>query len=183
VTIHGRVWIPEDLVDFLFAEAKRCAPNETGGVLLGYFARHPRDVVVTDVIGPGPNAFHGVDRFVPDYDYQDAEVARLYEESKRRITYLGDWHSHPNGGARLSRADRRTLRRIATSIAARAPEPLMMILDGTRGWAPFAWQGRVAWKLAWLPRFIVVPAEVELFRSGSCEPQFGETSDSASRTY
>ena len=72
-------------------------------------------------IGPGPAAVHAARRFAPDADYHEHEVARRYEASGRVDGYLGDWHTHPLGRPRLSRADRRTLRLIARSSAARAP--------------------------------------------------------------
>ena len=121
------------------SEAARVAPYETGGVLMGYWARPYSEVVVTATIGPGPNARHEATRFLPDADYQDGEIARLYHGSGRTVTYLGDWHSHPDGGLALSRADRLTLRRIATTPAARAPVPLMAILADGQPWRLGVW--------------------------------------------
>jgi len=128
-----RLWLSVAHEDMLLREAARTAPYETGGVLLGYRGEGG-DVVVTDVVGPGPNASHARASFVPDHGYHDGEIARLYAESGRRHAYLGDWHSHPGGSCALSRTDRRTLRRIATTAEARAPEPLMLIVGGFVDW-------------------------------------------------
>lgn len=51
------------------------------------------------------------------------------------MTYLGDWHTHPNGSPALSRKDLRTLRRIARHPAARISQPVMAVLAG----GPAAW--------------------------------------------
>lgn len=40
-------------------------PWETGGMLMGYVADNG-DYVVTQLIGPGPNAKHSRYRFLPD---------------------------------------------------------------------------------------------------------------------
>jgi len=165
VTVRSRVWLSDVVVDFLLSEADAAAPNETGGILLGYSAQDSWDTVVTHAIGPGPKAVHALDRFAPDYDYQDAEVARIYEESNRQVSYLGDWHCHPKGCGRLSRTDKRTFRQIAECAAARVPEPVMLILTDGPDWAPVAWRGKIVRRFLWFPRFVTVPVDVETFRA------------------
>ncbi len=124
-----RVWIDPSALDDILVETVRTAPNETGGVLVGY-----GDVgggfVVTAAVGPGPNAVHEPYRFVPDHECHEREVARHYHASGRTETYLGDWHSHPTAAAYLSPRDRKTLRGIARERDARAPTPLMMVVGG-----------------------------------------------------
>ena len=115
-------------------------PKETGGVLMGYQAGG--DIVVTTVIGPGPNAVHGGYSFVPDYEFQEIEIARVYKDSGRISVYLGDWHTHPDGLDRLSEPDRRTLKAISNYRDARIEKPVMAVLWGTGAWNIAAWQGR-----------------------------------------
>ena len=45
---------------------------------------------------------------IPDHEYQEQEIARVYATSGRCTTYVGDWHSHPGGALYLSRTDVRT---------------------------------------------------------------------------
>ena len=111
-------------------EALRAVPNETGGVLMGYWAAPYTEVVITDAIGPGRNAVHYEKSFIPDSEYQESEIARVYRESDRVSTYLGDWHTHPFGSSYLSYRDKRTLRRIAKHQDARCPIPVMAIASG-----------------------------------------------------
>src|SRR2546425_707963 len=92
----GTAWLSEATYEKMLAEAERTLPNETGGVLIGYWAVPFREVVLTAVVGPGPQALHDTDIFIPDPEYQEAEIARCYEESGRLHTYLGDWHTHPD---------------------------------------------------------------------------------------
>lgn len=125
-------------------EATKMAPLETGGVLMGYFKGV--DVVITDWIGAGPSARHEGASFEPDYDFQEREIAKIYQASGRVTTYVGDWHSHPEGGLALSRTDRGTLKRIANHPAARARQPLMMILAGRAPWRLGIW--------SWQPTFL-----------------------------
>lgn len=123
-------WVRSDVIERIEHEADRAYPNETGGILIGYFST--QGPVVTDTVGPGPDAVSGRTAFVPDNQYQYRRLAEIYENSGRSHTYLGDWHTHPGGVGTLSRLDRKTLRRIARTPAARAPEPIMVILAGCK---------------------------------------------------
>lgn len=120
------VWLPASIRTNIESAASERAPDEVGGILLGYEAPGG-DVVVTHLVGPGPRARFRRARFEPDGLWHEKEVARIYAATARRSTYLGDWHSHPAGVAVPSRADNRTARRIARHSAARMPRPLMVI--------------------------------------------------------
>lgn len=135
--------------DPILATAREAHPLETGGVLMGY--RVADEVVVQAVIGPGPLATHSPDHFKPDYEFQQAEIERIYAETGGRQTYLGDWHTHPGQAqVRLSGADKTTLRRIASCSEARAARPLMLILGGGPDtWAAFGWMGDLQPLFGW----------------------------------
>lgn len=126
----------------MLQEADDRAPLETGGVLLGVAAA--ADLWIDAVVGPGPAARHGRTWFVPDAAYQQDRIGELYEASGRRIAYLGDWHTHPGAPAVLSWRDRRTLRRISCTPAARQLHPVMLILGHGDPWLPTLWRYRPA---------------------------------------
>ena len=132
------VWMTAEVIAAMEVEATRHYPLETGGILLGYANALGTQVVVRASVGPGPRAVHRRRGFVPDHVYHELETARIYAESERVWSYLGDWHSHPCGTLALSRTDRRTLARIACAVEARAPKPIMMILAGMHGSPPLA---------------------------------------------
>lgn len=137
----GQAWITESSIDEMIAEAEHRFPYESGGALLGYWAKQYEEVVITDVIGPGPGATHRAQSFLPDSEYQEKEIACRYEESGRLHTYLGDWHTHPRSIPYLSRKDRRTLKTIAKHRDARASAPLMAILWWP-SWALEIWMAK-----------------------------------------
>src|SRR5205085_8738834 len=111
-------------------EAKRMEPYETGGVLMGYFTQGGTELVITDVIGPGPRAQHKYDSFVPDLDFQHREIARHYITSNKIHTYVADWHTHPRGALCLSRKDKQSLIKVARYADARLQMPAMILLAG-----------------------------------------------------
>lgn len=136
----GTAWVADATIEAMIAEAERAYPLETGGVLVGYWTSRFDQVVITNATGPGPRARHLRDSFVPDADYHEREIARYYEQSGQLHTYLGDWHTHPDRTATLSRRDHRTLGTIAACPSARAPAPIMAILRGGTGWSLHVWR-------------------------------------------
>lgn len=134
----GRCFVPQHIFSGMLREAELRSPLETGGVLLG--VADALDVWVDEFVGPGPGGRHRKTTFVPDSDFQAREIAAIYERSGRRATYLGDWHTHPNSTPHISWRDKRTLRTIARSRAARQPEPLMLIFGGGNPWEAIAWR-------------------------------------------
>jgi integrative and conjugative element protein (TIGR02256 family) len=88
-------WIDAAALDQARHHAHERHPLETGGLLLGWTDDATGDAVVADIIGPGPAADHRRTSFLPDNDWQRAELARRYAASGRLHGYLGDWHTTP----------------------------------------------------------------------------------------
>lgn len=157
-------WLPRRLYATCIDEACRWYPLETGGVFMGYW-HNPQVVVITQTIGPGPNALHGKHYFEPEQEWQLSEIAKHYEQSGRRETYIGDWHSHPRIGAgNLSARDRRVLRRIINTPAARAQMPLMAIFHGDpKDWQLAVWRAQLRYRRFLWPKLVVDNLNVRLF--------------------
>jgi len=112
-------------VEEIFSDGNKWLPKETGGILMGYQVAD--EYVITDIVGPGENAIHGCSNFGPDQAFHKAEIARIYKESEQKVTYLGDWHTHPNSYPYLSSTDRSTAQKISKFKKARLPNPLMLV--------------------------------------------------------
>jgi integrative and conjugative element protein (TIGR02256 family) len=147
-------------------EAEGHRPNETGGILLGH--RKGLDIVVRDVVGAGPAAVRTATGMRPDRDYQVRAIREAFAASDGAVTYLGDWHSHPEGNTALSHRDRRTLRNIAREHDAFCPEPALLILasDEDGVWLPDAWIGRLGWLGRW-GRITVTRAKLRPYTASS----------------
>lgn len=130
----ARAWVSGRAIDHIEHESIRRAPLEAGGVLLGYSVG-ALEFVITHATASGPQAIHERERYVPDYEWDEAEIARIYRETGRHSTYLGDWHSHPEGTHEMSDRDLKTLRRIGEHRSARAPAPIMLIAAGDEPWS------------------------------------------------
>ncbi len=138
------IWIPKSEYEKMIQYACVKTPKESGGVLMGYLATDESDVVITHVLGPGPNAIHGRLGFVPDYVSDESRVGDYFNQFNGEITYIGDWHSHPNNSSYLSWRDKRALRNIARYEENFIDSPIMLIIGGLgkfdelRGWRVFS---------------------------------------------
>lgn len=137
----GTLWLPRQLLMRMRDQARASSPDETGGMLLGWEGRG--HLAVHSLIGPGPGARSSRSRFEPDGEWQLQRVADAYRASGRTVTYLGDWHSHPNGRGEPSARDTATAAAVSRHRAARAPEPVTLILcRERRQWRPCAFRYR-----------------------------------------
>lgn len=144
------IWLPRRFHAECVEEAKHWRPLETGGVLMGYW--NGDAAVITALIAAGPNAIRESHNFEPDQEWQLAEIARCFNASDGRETYLGDWHSHPGASTgQLSGTDRRVLRTIIEEPAAHTPRPIMVIFfGGAPAWEVCAWATAWRTRLSWL---------------------------------
>ena len=152
--VADQLWLPDDLGRALEAEAGECSPRETGGMLAGYAT--DKAVVVTQVIHGGPHAIRKPGRFEPDGAWQQQKLERIYSNSGRIETYLGDWHSHPQGVAEPSHRDRKTAALVARDPHARCRNPVtLLVASSSRGvWemAAFLYVGR--WRFRRLKLYV-----------------------------
>jgi integrative and conjugative element protein (TIGR02256 family) len=170
---YPTIWLSQDAVETMAAEATRAAPNETGGMLLGWENPDRNEIVVLAVLGPGPAATHGPASFHPDGGWQQGHLTARYEQSGGLLTYLGDWHVHPTGGFALSRRDRRTMAKTASHAEARCPRPLMALLAreddryrlGVWVWEP-SWLHPICGRAIPLPMRTWIPSAEERTLSG-----------------
>ncbi|UPJ79130.1 Mov34/MPN/PAD-1 family protein [Bradyrhizobium sp. 183] len=123
-------WISSPSLEELRGDADRFYPNETGGVLTGYWA-DDANVVITAVMGAGLAAVHKRYSYEHDHVWEAAQIGLEYERSGRTNVYVGDWHTHPDAlSGRLSGTDKRALRRVLLSRDARLSKVLMLVLFG-----------------------------------------------------
>ena len=123
-----KCWIDTQAMMSIMGEANSKYPLETGGMLIGY--RKGLDVVVTDIVGPGPGAIHQKYFFEHDNTWQKKQADELFNATEGQLRYIGDWHSHPDGPIETSPLDMQTIKLISDTPEALTPEPLMLIIGG-----------------------------------------------------
>ena len=72
-------------------------PNETGGILLGYFDLKLSRIYIVDVL-PAPSDSQGDEKgFVRGVLGLEEDVQTVCELTAGIVGYIGEWHSHPAG--------------------------------------------------------------------------------------
>jgi len=156
------LWIRKSEGTTFVKMANKYSPLENGGVLMGYFTPSKNEAVVTKPVGPGPEAEHSSHGFCPDNRFHTEEIEETFRKD-RRIIYIGDWHSHPNGNPNLSPRDKKTLKNISSYPASRLPNPVMLILYGDPdNWNYAAYQ-LFKEKRWWGTKYVYVPLQVKFF--------------------
>ncbi|MCW3091406.1 MAG: hypothetical protein JWP81_2475 [Ferruginibacter sp.] len=124
----ARVILPAGIEKQMQALITENPKIETGGILAGY-ADENGDFIITNASGPGPNATHSATKFKKDVKYCQEFLDNLFLESKKRIVYIGEWHSHPNEKNLPSGTDIKSLTEIAFQKEYLTDMPLMIILS------------------------------------------------------
>jgi integrative and conjugative element protein (TIGR02256 family) len=121
----GRVWLDPSAREAIADEAAKRRLRETGGPLFGY--QSAGQVVLARALGPGPKARHRRTRLIPDAEHLQRAIDEIHAETEGRLSYIGEWHTHPLGRARPSATDEETAARIAGLRATGLTRPLVLI--------------------------------------------------------
>jgi integrative and conjugative element protein (TIGR02256 family) len=118
-------------------EASRLArehyPNEVGTPLVGEYTDDGTEARVT-ALGPLTSDSRGT-RFTFTRGVRGLRgfFGRLFNTSRGRVHYVGEWHSHPGGGPVPSSTDDTNMMAIAQDMNALCPECVLVLLAGTPG--------------------------------------------------
>lgn len=106
------------------------APEETGGILVGFYTNTLDCGVVTDISERPPDSSSGRDWFMRGTVGLQGWLDRLWRRRKRRY-YLGEWHFHPGGTAEPSSMDTEQMTKISRSVSYKCPEPMLLLVGGS----------------------------------------------------
>lgn len=112
--------------------------HEGGGVLLGRHIAETDDVVVDHVTVPQGGDRRTRYRFLRQREQHQELIDRAWRESKGTITYLGEWHTHPEAVPIPSMIDRMDWSRKLW--ADDFSDALLFVIVGTE--AIGVWEGR-----------------------------------------
>lgn len=86
-------------------------PNETGGVLLGSVFLYAKTVVITGILPAPPDSIEERHLFVLGTDELEGKIKDIETKTNGKVTYMGTWHSHPDGG-NASKTDNNTYKKL-----------------------------------------------------------------------
>lgn len=80
-------------------------PNETGGVLLGYFDLNVQSIVIVDALPAPPDSRATPGSFERGVEGLLDRVAEVGRRTAEIVRYVGEWHSHPPGHSSRASTD------------------------------------------------------------------------------
>ena len=106
-------------------------PSETGGVLVGSVDNERRIVYVLGVIPSPPDSTEWPTCYIRGVAGLKAEVERILRVTGGNLTYVGEWHSHPDDHEVLpSNDDQQVFSWIGDQLALQGQPPVMLIAGG-----------------------------------------------------
>lgn len=111
----------------MISQSDPVAPNETGGILVGYLEYGI--LFITGASDSGPHSTESPTLFVRDSEYCQDYLEQIETESCRKIRYVGEWHSHPSSAFNPSQTDIKSLESIARQDHYAVDEAVSIILS------------------------------------------------------
>lgn len=112
------LYIDEGVLERLRQLRQQGFPNETGGVLLGYYDFNIKAVVVVTGLPPPPDSKATPTSFERGIEGLAEAVNEVSSRTAGMVRYIGEWHSHPPGhSASPSRDDLVQLAYLALGMA------------------------------------------------------------------
>jgi [CysO sulfur-carrier protein]-S-L-cysteine hydrolase len=119
--------ITEELLDKMYLSVKAHYPNEFGGLLIGFYNDDNKNLVITDILLP--NVFTSTPVF---FERQAEDLQKdlqdFYSSAPAKF-YVGEWHSHPNGGTMPSSRDIKAMMYIQDDGNVAVEKPILGILS------------------------------------------------------
>lgn len=110
-------------------------PSETGGVLIGSFDMQRRIIYVVDTIPSPPDSIEWPTVYVRGCRGLAQRITEIDHITAGMLGYVGEWHSHPDGGdCAPSRDDRQAFAQLA-NYASLDGRPAVMLIVGKNQYA------------------------------------------------
>ncbi|QSX23902.1 Mov34/MPN/PAD-1 family protein [Priestia megaterium] len=123
-----RVSITQKLMIQIQKLCHSALPNETGGILIGYYTDECNLAVITKIIKAPSDSKSGPTWFYRGTYGIKQKLDALWKDKKQ--FYIGEWHYHPNSSSKLSYQDIKQMTSIANSPSYSCPEPILLIVGG-----------------------------------------------------
>ena len=126
------VW-DEEIRGKIRSQREKHLPNETGGVLLGYFDLVQRKVFIVDVLAAPPDSLGDSTGFIRGIEGLEDVVKNAGHQTANIVGYVGEWHSHPRYcSSKPSNYDIILLAHLAVALEYEGLPALMLIVGEDR---------------------------------------------------
>ncbi|RMC93016.1 thiamine biosynthesis protein ThiF [Clostridium autoethanogenum] len=105
IKLYNLVW------EKIQSKLEKSSSNETGGILLGHLNLNKKCIYVMEIFTP-PDSIGGPYLFNKGSEETKKYLHDIMYKTGEMITYVGDWHTHPNMGTEMSHKDALSLKEI-----------------------------------------------------------------------
>jgi integrative and conjugative element protein (TIGR02256 family) len=116
-------------VEVIREQATLKHPNETGGILVGYYSSTLRTATAVLATPPPSDSKHGPTNFERGTNGLKQLLAACKKQTPP-LHYLGEWHTHPAYNARASSTDIRQMDCFSFRRLYGAKSPLLLVVGG-----------------------------------------------------
>lgn len=117
--------ISQNVLDEMHSKALASFPNETGGMLAGHISDDCHEAVVECLVIPSKTESSHVS-FLRETEGMEQTWKELTECG---LTYLGEWHTHPNGTTKYSYTDCQAMAGVVSDTNVALETPLLFIVS------------------------------------------------------
>ena len=128
-SLDGRLGlkVTQNMVVRIQQQVIRDWPNETGGILVGFYTESLDCAVVTEICDTSKDSAPNLRRFTSN----PIGIAKMLSDVWLRTDggeyYIGEWHSHPGNSPLPSNLDDDTMHDISKNDGVNAPQPILLI--------------------------------------------------------
>lgn len=141
-TAEFRVTVAESVMETMRALRQRNLPAETGGIVVGTVDVHRRTIHVLAALPAPTDSQQSPTHFVRGVKDLKPIVDGMAQRSAGAITYLGEWHSHPDRAvAEPSDDDEDVFAYLRTHLGPTGSPYVMAICGVERTWLRVEWRG------------------------------------------
>ncbi len=123
-----RILVSSTLAKQLHTTRAAKLPNETGGVLIGSYDFANNICYVVDAIDSPPDSEEYPFAYIRGSNGLSEKVSNIEDITIGNLTYIGEWHSHPNDLTNPSPDDRILLESVASYTLSKSSPGCMMIV-------------------------------------------------------
>jgi len=124
------VWWDASIEEYISRLRIDALPNETGGILLGFVDQKVKTISLVLARCAPENSTSTPTKFVRGTLGVEHDIEECHRRTGRIVSYIGEWHSHPNGcSAEPSSDDHQQLEYVADVMARDGTPAIVMIVS------------------------------------------------------
>lgn len=125
-----QVRLSSHAADLMRYYRRRRLPNETGGVLLGKFDVDRRVLYVASVLSSPPDSVEWPNMYIRGAEGLQSNVELVNRITGGELSYVGEWHSHPDGHGSDPSDDDRSAHQMIVDEMGKTGLPGVVLIQG-----------------------------------------------------